>query len=142
MDNRRFNVGYIRSIFYRLCLSCEVWPSLTLKIIKSPSNDGYISGNVITLSHTLLKNIGTDYDQIAFLLGHEIGHYILGHCRFGYLFDSHRCEFNADKFSAELMRDAGYNVQRGIKLFDSFDIQHATKTHPSVEERINRLTNS
>lgn len=70
----------------------------------------YASGNSVTLCYEGLSEVRND-DELARLLGHELGHIALGHRR-----SSISHEYAADAMAAQYMRAAHYNICRGAKL--------------------------
>jgi len=109
----------------------------------------YISGNgsfaIITISRGEL-HLNEGYpEQMAFIIAHEIGHFALGHLRYGRpnsYADSRRREKAADLYGKRLMGKAGYNVcaageywKRIMKKYGNRD----GKTHPKYSERYRYL---
>lgn len=86
----------------------------------------------ITINAGMLRYVRNDA-ELALVLGHELGHYVLRHYR-----STPSNEFAADAQGAYFMSKAGYNVcigARGIKRFND----RADSTHPDSNERFYRL---
>lgn len=81
--------------------------------------------------------------MVAFVIGHELGHYSLGHLLNGpsttplLLKNQEHC---ADLFSCHLMTELGFNTLAVIDflqlLAKSIDIDFESSTHPSIRQRI------
>ncbi len=109
----------------------------------------------ITLSAGLVERVvGTSQARLAFVLGHELSHILLGHTRCsgagvgglqGLAF-VRRQEYAADQAGLALALAAGYNYQRAFSLFrrlqavaGSAPIEALAADHPSISERAARL---
>lgn len=118
---------------------------------------GGIYGKVILGNHLFEKGLFND-DELAFVIAHEMIHSIHDHAREKYkknqnsksfLELSHIHEYEADDHALVLMEQAGFNAKNGIGylkkmkgFFDVFNIKQGGKdsTHPSIEDRYNRLS--
>ncbi len=109
----------------------------------------------ITLSAGLLERVvGDSQARMAFVLGHELSHILLGHTRCsgagvgglqGLAFVQAQ-EYAADQAGLQLTLAAGYNYQRAFSLFRRLQavagnapIEALAAHHPSISERAARL---
>lgn len=86
----------------------------------------------IVINQGMLNFVRNDA-ELALVLGHELGHYKLGHMR-----STPSNEFAADARGAYYMSKAGYNVCTGAKAMKRFN-DRASSTHPDSNERYYRL---
>lgn len=100
-------------------------------IPRNYSNAEYFN-RTVEISRGLLNEVRNE-DEIALVLGHELGHYINGP-RGSY----HKREYDADRTGARLARRAGYNVCKGTGLLRRWN-DTADYSHPSSRNRIKRL---
>ena len=87
---------------------------------------------------TGMLNFLHNKDELAAVMGHEIGHFVLQHFEFT-TGDSRLHEANADKFGAFVMMRAGYDVCAIEGLWDrmtaQFGDQIVTDSHPGSSQR-------
>lgn len=106
--------------------------------------NAYANHSEIVIYSGIIKKVN-HIDEIAYVLGHEIGHVMMDH---EYLPEGLRdqtiLEGNADKYSIYLMMRAGYNVcyakDLWEKLRDSDGDIVGGGTHPNYSYRIWELT--
>lgn len=72
-------------------------------------------------------------DELALVLGHELGHYTLHHTG-----STPSREFAADRLGAQYEDRAGYNHCRGVQVLYRFH-DKADSTHPDSDDRYSRL---
>lgn len=111
---------------------------LPLQVIKSNQINAYTDGNVVAI-YTGMLDFVQSKDEIAAVLGHEIGHVMLEHVYSPLLFASSILEGNADKYGAYLMLRAGYDVCKAKDLWErlrnaSGDFEF-TSSHPNYSYR-------
>jgi len=75
----------------------------------------------------------------AFIIGHEIGHYMLGHTGCGT--GGKQKEFDADVVGARLAKNAGYNLSSYINDLER-QPNTCSRSHGCWSERINNLRSS
>ena len=123
--------------------SGEVGRAPTLEIVDSPTINAYASdaGIVIFTGLTDISNA----NSIALILGHELGHYLLGHTSENISHgpdDVQRMELQADKYGAFLAIKAGYDVCDGRVMFKNLTKMFGddmTMDHPSNAFRYDQL---
>jgi len=86
----------------------------------------------VYLNSGMLKYVRND-DELALVLGHELGHYKLGHWR-----STPANEYAADQQGAYYMSKAGYKICRGAQALRRFH-SPASSTHPDSNSRYHRL---
>jgi len=72
----------------------------------------------------------------AFIIGHEIGHFALGHNACGK--SGKQAEMNADVYGANLAKNAGYSLTNYLTALQS-EPNTCSKSHGCWSERINNL---
>src|SRR3990167_8362245 len=90
------------------------------RVMKKKEQAWVTYGKTIFISDGLMKLL-TDEHELAFFLGHELGHIALGHTRFWSRFLAARRldrELAADAHAVRLMRAKGYDTGRLPWLFD------------------------
>lgn len=99
-------------------LSDKTGVSFELRIDTSEDVNAWAEcGNVITVTKGALDTF--KYDEVAFLLGHEIGHLGLGHVGSPYLNCTNanyvwkKSEADADLYSMDAMKESGFDACRG-----------------------------
>lgn len=85
----------------------------------------------ITRGMIELNNL-TD-DEIAFIIGHEIGHYVFPNT------SGKNVEFFADEFSVLLMKKLGFNTAWAVTLLEKLKSSGQSDTHPMSQERIENI---
>lgn len=120
-------------IYEHILNSNGLHPAPGLVYSNDPSVNASSGGFRITLNQGMLSYVGGNKDQMALVLGHEIGHYKLGH-----RMSTPKNEYASDKYGARLMHNAGYNVCRGATLFKRLG-GGDTKTHPAGYKRAKAL---
>ncbi len=80
----------------------------------------------------MLRYVHND-DEMALVLGHELGHYKLHHWM-----STPDNEYAADAQGAYYMRNAGYNICRGAQALYRSN-RPDTKSHPASKKRYHRL---
>ena len=111
---------------------------------------------VIGITRAFLRDIiQDDPDRLALVLGHELGHLILGHvdCAapasmtpMAVAAFTRAQEYAADKKGFELALAAGFSMRKGLKAFQIMDqmlgyssFESLATDHPSTKDRIARL---
>lgn len=83
-----------------------------LVIINDDTINAWTDGTSVVITTGMLKFTKTD-SEIAFILGHELGHVLLGHTNGVEPIFPTMNEINADKYGAYLAIRAGYNLCAG-----------------------------
>ena len=73
------------------------------------------------------------------VLAHELGHHLLGHTLSKYSI-SYQNEIEADKFSGFILYQMGATLEESLICIESEGNLHGTKTHPSIEKRVEAIT--
>ena len=73
--------------------------------------------DTISITKLMLADFTND-DELAFILGHELGHRALHHNWFRNAFHRQEVEREADAHAIRAMRDAGYNPKNTLWWFD------------------------
>ncbi len=99
------------SVYHHLATRNHLQPP-RIVVQYSPSNNAYYDeeNNVITVYTGLLNFVGNNRDQLAFVLAHELSHFMHHHRH-----STQQVEFIADGGAIVLMSRAGYNKCQGIK---------------------------
>lgn len=108
--------------------------------------DGYARLVIYTGTLNFTIRDRNDRDMLAGIIGHEIGHWVLGHldwhskCQIGTNMDNRNCEREADFYGLKLMTDAGYDCHHMSKFFKDIistwgNAQIEDSSHPSDLER-------
>lgn len=120
------------------------YPNILSTLVIDPSNEinAYTSEDGISITVGMLKFCKND-SEIAFVLGHELGHLFMGHLKVDDGYDSRIHEANADKFGAFLAIRAGYDPCGGMEMWNRLMHQQGnpilTKSHPSYADRVDNL---
>lgn len=130
-------------IYRRLVLaSNQTNRSVPLYVIEDKWSDyvinAFATSNAIYITKGYMKLLDNYPDQIAFVLGHELAHVLLGHTEYK-LWDTSRysqseLELNADTYGAMLLMKAGFDVCKAnqdhlniLSMFgNSVDSDHPT----------------
>lgn len=109
-------------------------PKLT--IVDTTYVNAWMSPDGMTVTTGML-NFLQSKDELAAVMGHEIGHFVLQH--FELTGDSRLHEANADKFGLFVMLRAGYNpcAIEGLwkRMADTYGDQIITLSHPGSAQR-------
>lgn len=104
--------------------------------------NAWTDGENVTITTGMLEFLEND-SEIAFILGHEIGHGILGHLVSVDSIDQRLKESNADKYGVYLVLRAGYNPCNGYQIWHRFKEKFGngllTLDHPSEADREDSL---
>lgn len=104
----------------------------SIHILDESTINAYSWHNQVEISEGLLTLI-TNEDEMAFVLGHELGHLLLGHNG-----STKENEYQADRASFFLMKRYGFNTCRGAKnLFKLVNAE--SDDHPLPSKRYERL---
>lgn len=111
-----------------------VIPPLVLE--DNPVVNAWITPDNLTITTGMLHFI-KDKDELALVIGHEMGHFMLQHFELGG--DNRLHEANADKFGVFLALRAGYNVCVGeglwMRMADEDGDSVLTTSHPGSTQR-------
>jgi hypothetical protein len=72
------------------------------------------------------------------ILAHEIGHHLNGHT-LNEEGSNHNDELEADKFSGFVLYKLGASLTQSITAIEALGNSNDTKTHPSIEKRVNAI---
>lgn len=86
----------------------------------------------VYINSGMLSYVQND-DEMALVLGHELGHYKLGHWR-----STPKNEYAADYQGSIYMARAGYRICRGAQALRRFHSPDSD-THPASEKRYHKL---
>jgi Zn-dependent protease with chaperone function len=124
-------------------VSGEAGRAPPLEIVENPNINAYASDVGIVIFTGLIDI--SDANTVALILGHELGHYLLGHTSDKIpheISDIRRMELQADKYGAFLALRAGYDICDGRKMFLKFNELYGddmAMDHPSNAFRYDQL---
>jgi len=116
----------------------------SLIIVDTPMVNAWTNGSYIAITTGMLKFLHNN-DEIAFVLGHELGHVLLGHTSLPDDLGPQIHESNADKYGAYLAIRAGYDICAGKKVWDRMIEKYGAMTassddiHPGNVKRADDL---
>lgn len=117
-------------------------PAPKLNIIQSSIVNAWWDGKEITITTGILQTFQSD-DELAEVLGHELGHYALYHMELsdkGIVTKEEDLEDSADRYSIYLMLRAGYNICNAKNWMERTRLTEGDKfsplDHPSKSYRI------
>lgn len=132
----------IQSVYERLAVNAGA-PMVPLVVLDSPIVNAWTDGQSITVTTGFLAIVRNN-DELAMVLGHEMGHVLAGdiiHGNDGV--DDRYKEALADKTGAFIMMRAGFNECRGKEIFRTFiklfGDDAAAMGHPDYAFRLNQL---
>lgn len=109
-------------------------PNVTL--LEDPQVNAWMTPTGMTVTTGMLAFV-KNKDELAAIMGHEMGHYVLQHFQLNG--DSRLHEANADKFGLFVMLRAGYDpcVVEGLwkRIADTFGDEAITTSHPGSAQR-------
>lgn len=111
-----------------------------LVIINDDTINAWTNGHEVVITTGMLKFTKSD-SKIAFILGHELGHVLLGHTSGVEPIFPTMNEINADKYGAYLAIRAGYNLCAGKviwqRMIDTYGGDEGSNdgVHPSNTTR-------
>lgn len=117
-------------IFERLSKASNT--NLYLALDPDESVNAHQSAHGVYLNKGMLRFVRNE-DEMAMVLGHEIGHYVLGHWT-----STPKNEYASDVFGARLVSKAGYNRCKGVLVILRFH-DGDSSTHPASNKRYNRI---
>jgi predicted Zn-dependent protease len=107
-----------------------------LEIVPTMMVNAWMSPDGMFVTIGIMKFV-KNQDELAAVIGHEMGHYILRH--FWFDDDSRLKEANADKIGAYLMFRAGYNICAieglWLRMAGTFGDTILTASHPGESQR-------
>lgn len=119
------------SIYKKIIQSNGFWIYPKLNFSNSREMNASSGTIYITINQGMLDN--TNVDELALVIGHELGHWKLHHRS-----STPSNELEADKAGWIYGSAAGYNMCRGKNIFKKFK-QRASKTHPHPKDRYRSL---
>ena len=106
-------------------------------LVRSPDINAATDGNALAITTALHGMLKSD-DELAVILGHELGHILLGHTKPGSNPDRKR-EMDADRTGLELAAQAGFDISAAPALWSRLNRSKAAPaladTHPTGPER-------
>ena len=104
--------------------------------------NAYANGGAWAISyHTSLVDIQENVHEIAMVIAHEFGHFILGDGSIHLLGGDKHTELLADKVGAKYLFKAGYSPCKAAKMWKRFQEEQGSddggETHPDFSKRIN-----
>lgn len=101
-----------------------------LVVIQSKETNAWAGKKFLVVTKTIINKTKSD-DELAFIIGHEMGHYLQPKTLSG-----KAAEFDADTRGMSIMKRAGYNPMAAITFLNRL---HVTFASPSSSERIRNL---
>lgn len=137
--------SHVRDIYSKLLTETgQSQDSLPLKIIDDVEENAYNTGQEIVINTGLIQK--SSYHEIAWVLGHEIAHGMLGHLGSLSARDDitqwQVNEANADKMGAVYMMKAGYDICKGRKILKRWTEKNGNylgDQHPDYSYRYDEL---
>ena len=103
-----------------------------LRLENNSDVNAHAGWGAIYINSGMLRAVHND-DELALVLGHELGHYKLHHWR-----STPSNEYAADAQGAYYMSNAGYRICKGAQLIRRFRAPDSD-THPASEKRYHKL---
>lgn len=127
-----------QQIYARIIKVNHIKDAPTLLLLNVDFINAYSLPTSTTITNGLLK-AGTK-DEIALVLGHELSHFKFKHWYNPWMdSEAHKvAEADADVEGADMMKEAGYNLCKGIHFFKVIPKSGGT-SHPDSDWRYNRL---
>ena|GEM_PF-2016793 len=122
-------------------LSVQIQPQTLcdypVSIFFSNQINGHSDGKAVWITSELMRSEDND-NNLALIIAHELAHNIHGNRKFK---TQKSRELMADRMALVLMQRAGYDIARVISDWTQtrhphMDLQDASKTHPTLEERL------
>ncbi len=147
---RSYDPVHVQVIFDKLAMNSGTTSILPLVILKSPMVNAWTDGKNITITTGLLDLMNGNDDELALVLGHEMGHvinYDLEHGIMedvlGFPVDNRYKEAAADKIGAFIAMRAGFDVCNGKSIFAKFKVAFGDDAgamgHPDQAFRLDQL---
>ncbi len=132
MNSYAMSFGQAQVIYQKLVAAngISIYPGLYLDPDSSPNASS--TPMRIEVTAGMLRFVH-NADELALVLGHELGHYVLHHTS-----STPSREFAADRLGAQFEDRAGYNHCSGAQVLYRFH-DEADSTHPASDERYARL---
>jgi Zn-dependent protease with chaperone function len=133
----------VKEVYHRLAVVSGTTKLPPITILDIPMINAWTDGKKITITTGLLKLMKNN-DELAMVLGHEMGHFIARDVqRNDEAMDPRYMEADADKFGAFIMMRAGYDVCKGKEILRSFKEvfgdDAAAEGHPDNAFRLDQL---
>ncbi len=107
-----------------------------IEILDRANINASTNGDTVRVSDGLVR-IASD-DELAFAVGHELGHLLRGHA-YALLRDRYELEMEADQMSLAMMAAAGYRPEAALHLLHQISEEHGdgfvSNTHPTEVAR-------
>lgn len=124
------NIGYVAYEYSQLIKANHLTNPPRLVIINADIDNAYSDGRDIVVYTGLLKH--ATYSNVAFVLGHELGHHYLQH-----KMSNWSNEYAADKAGYVYAEHAGYNACKAADILKSWP--DSSKSHPGGLDRYKAL---
>lgn len=128
-----------------LVASGQSQDKVPLVIIKDESDNARNHGDYISINSGAIDNVDS-WDEVAFTLGHEVAHGMLGHTTGRYKIVDEAtmavAEANADKLAAFYIMRAGYDICKARVMFKRYhdnDGDELNQKHPDNSYRYSAL---
>jgi len=119
---------HAQEIYVKIIKANGYWSSPKLRYSPSTEINANAGWGSITINEGMLRFVRNDA-ELALVLGHEIGHYKLGHWS-----STPRNEYSADAYGARVIGKAGYSVCTGARVLKRFNAPDSD-THPASIKR-------
>ncbi len=127
----------VKIVYHRLCITNGGCPNLRVVRDKQVNADSQCTEIVI---YTGMLKFLDNRDQLAIILGHELGHLHNGDCT--NIWHTFSMEYHADQYGVNLATKAKFNRCKGIKWFNKTMMYFGDYTsidHPMDSLRLQRI---
>ncbi len=144
-----FTNAQVEEVYHSLYIQSGLGSKPPLIILDSPILNAWTDGQTVNITTGLLNKMNT-VDEVAMVLGHELGHVINYDIQHGameqvlnYHINQSYKEAAADKIGAFIMMRAGYDECKGARIMkvfrDNFGSDAAGEWHPDNAFRVDEL---
>jgi len=120
-----YPIKMVYTVYNKLVKDNNLLNAPRLHIVRSSDANAWSGEDGISITTAMLRTV-RNQDELARVLGHELGHHYLKHRN-----SSYAHEYAADMQAAVYMRNAHYNVCRGAALLKRRNNEGDADTHPA-----------
>ncbi len=144
-----FSNNQVEEVYDNLYIHSGLGQKPPLTILESSDINAWTDGKEVVITAGMLQIMGS-IDEVAMVLGHELGHvinYDIPHGAMEFLLDmpidGRYKEASADKIGAFIMMRAGYDICKGKKIMTTFKERFGSdagsRSHPDNSFRVDEL---